>query len=75
MEWISVTDRLPDIKGEYVLVYFPFRGRKIYMAYWDKYETLEEFVVEHSHQNLDKNGFDQTLFFTHWMPIPKPPKQ
>lgn len=70
MEWISVKDRLPDKEGFY-LVYSPIQqnnhvlsvdgGRAVHMS---------------SDLHIDiffENGF--LKFVTHWMPLPKQPKE
>ena len=59
-EWISVKDRLPNI-GCYVLF---VRGNKIYGvgAYSD---TYRDFF----------SGQFPVKGVTHWMPLPKPPKE
>ena len=65
-KWISVNDRLP-IPGECVLFY----GRhelqmqpRIYMA---------RYFNENDEGVWDENGYD-ILDYTHWMPLPEPPK-
>lgn len=68
MEWISVKDKLPDV-GQNVFVCSK-NGHVQEVAYsigkWDDLlfwvDCLEEF---------DSVSFDQ---FTHWMPLPQPPK-
>ena len=64
--WISVEDRLPDAKGEYMVVYHP--------CWWD--DVKEEVCV-----GLDsfrgKTTWAKRKFqrVTHWMPLPQPPKE
>lgn len=62
MEWISVEDRLPE-PMEWVLCY----GKDGY--------TLIDFVVESwmDFTNKDSSWFKRA--FTHWCPLPEPPKQ
>ena len=58
-EWISVTERLPEEEGDY-LIYatVPFNGRK-FMA------------VMHYEKDAYLPIWSDT---THWMPLPEPPK-
>ena len=61
MEWISVQDRLPDIKthdfSDWVLA---FTG----------HARMEVARYDHDF----KKWFPKPLNFTHWMPLPEPPK-
>lgn len=65
MEWISVEDRLPEAMP--VIIYEPHcRGNE------DKgicvtYETTKEELLERKS--------DGSLWITHWMPLPDPPKE
>ena len=63
-EWISVKDRLPQVKGEYVLIY-DSHHRNIYKAWY-----VGDIDVWFSNEYLP-----QFINITHWMPLPKPPKE
>lgn len=64
--WISVDDRLPDEKGEYLVAYHPCGHISVY---WDKTEVgLDSFRGKTA---WAKNKFQRV---THWMPKPEPPK-
>lgn len=69
MEWISVQDRLPD-KEETVLIYSEGDSVTAAFLYTDKYFGLRWFV------NNFGDCKDAVLpdRVTHWMPLPKPPK-
>ena len=62
-EWISVKDRLPQAK-EYVLIYDP-NHRNICKAWY-----VGDIDVWFSNEY-----FPQFTNITHWMPLPKPPKE
>jgi hypothetical protein len=57
-EWISVEDRLPEVKGDYI-IYDPkgLADRKI---------TVQFYIEFH--------GWSGTREPTHWMPLMKPPQ-
>lgn len=63
MDWISVKDRLPDEDATY-LVY----GRNGYGIVFAIYYGDGEWLTCEDLTNI-------TRFVTHWMPLPKPPKQ
>jgi hypothetical protein len=58
--WISVKDRLPDKKGDYLI----FNTDGIVWPYW--YEPVNQW--------FDSLGF-RTGSVTHWMPLPEPPRE
>lgn len=63
--WVSVKDRLPDRKGEYLVAYHP--------CYWDK--VKEETVVGYdSYRGGARWARNKYQRVTHWMPMPEPPK-
>lgn len=68
-EWISVSDRLPDSRGEYIVAYHP--------CYWDNVEPEMKVGVDSFRGN--KNGGNKSWAkhkyqrVTHWMPKPEPP--
>lgn len=65
-EWISVEDRLPK-EGVTVLVVKQFIGKP--------YIDIGEMVGEQLCCALDEYCIKPWLhIFTHWMPLPKPPK-
>ena len=69
-EWISVEDRLPE-RDEKVLCYYGFEknGEKHNMRFigcLDYYAYDENPHFQHASTGL---------FVTHWMPLPKPPKE
>lgn len=65
-EWISVKDRLPEEKGEYLVAYHP--------CYWDdvkEYVTYTGIDTFRGKTTWAKKKFQR---ITHWMPLPQPPK-
>lgn len=65
-EWISVDDRLPEEKGEYLVAYHP--------CYWDDVKedvTYTGIDTFRGKRTWAKNKFQR---ITHWMPLPEPPK-
>lgn len=61
MKWIKVEDRLPE-NHEFVLCVF----REKYLGQW----AVVNFYSEGAEQ--DKEWFKRV--YTHWMPLPEPPK-
>ena len=62
-EWISVKDRLPQVKED-VLIY-DSHHRNIYKAWY-----IGDIDVWFSNEYLP-----QFINITHWMPLPEPPKE
>lgn len=60
-EWVSVKDRLPEKNGDYIT--YDRDG-----TVWPHFFTASSKVWE------DALGFSTELV-THWMPLPKPPKE
>ncbi len=61
-EWISVEDRLPEI-GVEVIVCDNYGD-----VYTDCLTKMNTAWAKHSRYIID-------LHYTHWMPLPKPPKK
>lgn len=68
-EWIDVNERLPDIKGEYIVAYHP--------CYWDNVKSETKVGTDSfrggkqkSNKVWAKNKYQRV---THWMPKPLPP--
>lgn len=67
-QWISVKDRLPPHQGKKVLV-INGHGYISVLALWKKeYGNKWTWLDERGH-------FNHTNDITHWMPMPKPPKE
>lgn len=64
IKWISVDDRLPEKSGE-VLVYKP--NYMCVLDYSRKHQAFNAFD--------DLESVDYAIEVTHWMPLPKPPKE
>ena len=60
--WIPVTDRLPE-KNTSVLVYYK-HGRNIFWYDGDKFNDVDQYGCDFPVDSV-----------THWMPLPKPPKE
>ena len=60
-EWISVEDRLPEVNMP--VIAYTGTGRNIIT--WVDKGTME----------LDDQDINEDEYFTHWKPLPKPPKQ
>lgn len=67
LEWINAKDRLPEI-DKYVLLY----DHKLGLVYEGK-------LLSHSFYCSGRYGYSKDLGekcnITHWMPLPKPPKE
>ena len=65
-EWISVEERLPDEKGEYIVAF--------HTCWWD--DVQEDKTVVGTDTFRGKTTWAKKKFqrVTHWMPFPEPPK-
>lgn len=71
MDWISVKDRLPE-PDENVFVYaarWEAKGYVVGITRRYRCNSGREVWVE------PFPGFELTYHITHWMPLPKPPKE
>lgn len=66
-EWISVEDRLPDVKGEYIVAYHP--------CWWDNVDYDKTLVGIDSFRGKTTWARRKFQRITHWMPLPEPPKE
>lgn len=69
MEWISVEDRLPP-ENEMVLLFCPgtrFTRGQFHIGQWDS--SKQWWMSEDGQAESTKN------WFSHWIPLPKPPKR
>jgi hypothetical protein len=76
MNWIPVKERLPE-KLQDVFVYIPdFCPQKIYNAYWTEHFLIDDTVEKVWLANGYCCKHPEWSFedITHWMPLPKPPK-
>lgn len=75
MEWISVQDRLPNIEDPVLLLVCG----KITQGYlFNDFEFDECSMEQKPYQGFQNEFSDDCLEWmdvTHWMPLPKPPKQ
>lgn len=64
MKWISVEDKLPDEKGQYLVVYHP--------CYWDSIKPELKVGID---SFRGKNSWAKKKYqkVTHWAPMPSPP--
>lgn len=63
--WVSVDDRLPDCKGEYIVAYHP--------CYWDDVDYDKVRVGTDSFSGKSSWAKCKYQRITHWMPKPEPP--
>lgn len=75
--WISVEERLPDKKGEYLTYDQWGYGAVIKTAYWTpKYDGFDEYLRGRSiwHNYDSEYGCYELTGITHWMPLPDAPE-
>ena len=60
MEWISVNDELPNFRFEVIVC--------------DKYGNVTTGWFSKVKYRFTDNDDDEYQHITHWMPLPKPPK-
>lgn len=68
--WISVKDRMPDKVGSYLVCV----GTSVFAANYMPTHCAYSQCVEAGFCS-DLFGFIKLLNVTHWMPLPKPPKE
>lgn len=77
MEWISVKDRLPELE-ENVLLFDYWKSVSGEQMEDIRVGYLREFVTRKSSSGLvtieEWGGTEFAFNITHWMPLPKPPK-
>lgn len=66
MNWIPVTERLPDTFGEFIVTV-----KKLDGTYYSDYADYDPF----SERWTTGLFFDIGSKVTHWMPLPEPPKE
>lgn len=66
--WISVKDRLPPDQGKKVLVANGHGYISVFALWKKEYGNKWTWIDEQGH-------FKHTNDITHWMPLPKPPKE
>lgn len=74
MEWISVKDRLPKIEEE-VLVSYLIDTPDDTILRSQKVDWIHCIRQYHDYQEIDWASGTEDIDVTHWMPLPKPPKQ
>ena len=62
MEWIKISERLPEDIGHYLVYY---KECDIGCIAWSFYNSLGQWASSY-------NTFYEDI--THWMPLPEPPK-
>ena len=79
-KWISVTERLPEEDGSYLVTTNDFGNRQGVNIRWfakdgetvDEYELAGQKCVWYFYDS--EYGYVSTNSVTHWMPLPEPPK-
>ena len=64
-EWVSVKDRLPEENQEYIVFVTDIEGKKCV--------TVDHWLPLAHHWFLFDDKVENEV--THWMPLPKPPKE
>lgn len=64
--WISVSERLPETPGEYMVAYHP--------CYWDSVHDEIKIGLD-SFRGKTSWAKKKYQRVTHWMPLPQPPKE
>lgn len=67
VKWVSVDERLPEEKGEYLVVYLP--------CHWDRIKSNLALVGLDSFRGKNTWAKNKYQKVTHWMPKPEPPKE
>ena len=72
MEWISVKDKLPEIKDDSVLAYWNDGGMDM-VHIEDYFKDITAGKDENGRQLYTK--YYLTVGITHWQPMPEPPNK
>jgi hypothetical protein len=79
-QWISVTERLPDEEGQY-LVYMksPYSGWQDVLRFAKDGRKVDKYDFHNQWKNVwyyydSEYGYLTVDSVTHWMPLPQPPK-
>lgn len=70
-EWIKCEDRLPELKDDGVLVYWPKIGSVETVHIEDYFKDITNGLDADGNQLYTKWYLSQGV--THWMPLPQPP--
>lgn len=66
VKWIPVEEKLPEKKGNYLVVFDCGHGAEVHEAFFFKYfDSWEWYDPVEEYQKYD---------VTHWTPLPEPPK-
>ena len=71
-EWISVNDRMPEIKDDAVLAYWAENDGMDMVNIQDYFSEITAGLDENGNQLYTK--WYLTVGITHWMPLPEPPR-
>ena len=70
--WISVDERLPEVKDDGVLVHF--ENGSIETVHLEWFDDITCGLDENGNQLYCKRYKRHDPVFTHWMALPEPPK-
>ena len=62
-EWVSVTERLPEESGMYIVTANDGHAQRVSFVQWQKKNRMWNLTGARSYWRV-----------THWMPMPQPPK-
>lgn len=81
-QWISVEDRLPEIKGRYLVAVkrMARSGSYVALVRWSKnLQAMDKYEFPGKDRPGwwmgDSDGFWEVTNVTHWMPLPEQPKE
>lgn len=71
--WIPVSERLPELKDDGVLVFFADLGRCDVVNIFDYFRPITAGLAADGQQKYTLWAYSQGV--THWMDLPEPPKK
>lgn len=80
-KWISVTERLPEVGGSYIVVVkYKYDHEKEYdydvdVATYYPYDNPDAYIDNRWDTYIDWNEGQQYIHITHWMPLPALPEE
>ena len=79
IEWISVDERLPEEKGDYLV--YTERGKMMIMPFFTERNSSSAVydrgfcIFEKGRRTNDDDWWKPVQYVTHWMPLPEPPSE
>lgn len=74
-EWISVKDKLPESRSMVLVNYIEDGNQGVASVFYRYWDDDNEKDWEFPRYDCDVFNWDDNIEVTHWMHLPKPPKE